>query len=79
MGYALGDFIMENEESSDIIHSIFYRILLDIDTSKKLLAENQLKSPKVIGFSLWIRGKSISNVENASKLDILWLNMIYKK
>lgn len=46
MGEALGDFLQVDDESSDIFHSTFARILVEMDVSKGLPAEVVLKSSK---------------------------------
>lgn len=46
VGDALGDFLMVDDKPSDILHSTFARILVDIDVSKGLLVEIVLKSSK---------------------------------
>ncbi|XP_059068259.1 uncharacterized protein LOC131858826 [Cryptomeria japonica] len=51
VGEALGDFLMVDVESSDILHSTYARILLDIDASKGLPTEIKILTPK--GF--WIQ------------------------
>lgn len=51
VGEALGDFLMVGVESSDLPHSTYARILVDIDSSKGLPAEIKLSTAK--GF--WIQ------------------------
>lgn len=46
MGEALGDFLLVDDESFDIFHSTFARILVEMDVSKGLYVEILLKSPK---------------------------------
>lgn len=46
VGDALGDFLMVDEDSYDIFHSTFARILADLDISNGLPAENLLNSSK---------------------------------
>ncbi|GLJ31024.1 hypothetical protein SUGI_0620490 [Cryptomeria japonica] len=50
VGEALGDFLMVDVESPDILHSTYARILVDIDASKGLPTKIKLSTPK--GF--WI-------------------------
>lgn len=51
VGEALGYFLMVDVESSDILHSTYACILVDIDASKGLPIEIKLSTPK--GF--WIQ------------------------
>ncbi|XP_059067593.1 uncharacterized protein LOC131858381 [Cryptomeria japonica] len=46
VGETLSDFLMVDAESSDILHSTFVRILVEMDVSKGLSAEIMLKSSK---------------------------------
>ncbi|GLJ16365.1 hypothetical protein SUGI_0277300 [Cryptomeria japonica] len=51
VGEALGDFLMVDVESFDILHPTYARILVDIDASKGLPTEIKLSTPK----GLWIQ------------------------
>ncbi|GLJ17964.1 hypothetical protein SUGI_0315700 [Cryptomeria japonica] len=46
VGDALGDFLIVDTESSDILHSTYARILVDLDTSKSFLEEIKLSTLK---------------------------------
>ncbi|XP_059074832.1 uncharacterized protein LOC131874903 [Cryptomeria japonica] len=46
VGEALGDFLMVDDESSDILHSTFACIQVEMDVSKRLSSEIYLKSSK---------------------------------
>lgn len=49
---ALGDFLMVDVDSSNILHFTFSCILVDIDASKWLLVEINIPLLKALGFNL---------------------------
>lgn len=51
VGDVIGDFLMVDDESSDIMHSTYVRILVEVDISKGLPRKIKVAHPK--GF--WIQ------------------------
>ncbi|XP_059066283.1 uncharacterized protein LOC131857612 [Cryptomeria japonica] len=79
VGDALGDFLMVDVESSDILHSTYACILVDIDASKGLPEEIKLSTPE--GF--WIQPLDYEGIpfrcRRCFKTGHVQLNVIYTK